>query len=63
MPALQHRITAADILSDAEYNARRAELRAASIADKKNRRIDPGQFFNLAAHFAHRRADSNKCRI
>jgi len=47
MPALQHRITAADILSDAEYNARRAELRAASIADKKNRRIEVGPYATL----------------
>jgi hypothetical protein len=47
MPALQHRITAADILSDAEYNARRAELRATSIADKKNRRIEVGPYATL----------------
>ena len=47
MPALQHRITAADILSDAEYNARRAELRAAPIADKKNRRIEVGPYATL----------------
>ena len=44
MSAAERRITAADILSDAQYNARRAELRAASIADKKNRRMEVGPY-------------------
>jgi hypothetical protein len=44
MPAAQHKITPADILSDADYNARRAELRAASIAEKKSRRIEVGPY-------------------
>ena len=44
MSAAERRITATDILSDAQYNARRAELRAASIADKKNRRMEVGPY-------------------
>jgi hypothetical protein len=49
MSAAERKITAADILSDAAYNARRAELRAASIAEKKNRRIEIGPYATL--HF------------
>src|SRR5262249_44582525 len=40
MSAAQRKITTADILRDADYNARRAELRAESIAAKKNRRME-----------------------
>src|SRR5580693_4138758 len=44
MSLQQRKITEADILSDAEYNARRAELRAGAIATKRNRRIEVGPF-------------------
>src|SRR6266704_496019 len=44
MNAAQRKITEADILSDADYLARRKELRADSIATKKNRRIEVGPF-------------------
>jgi hypothetical protein len=44
MSAAEHRITPADILSDAEYAVRRKDLRAASIARKKNRRVEVGPF-------------------
>jgi hypothetical protein len=44
MNAAARKITEADILSDADYAARRAELRAASIARKKNRRVEVGPF-------------------
>ena len=44
MSAAEHRITPADILSDADYAASRNELRAASIARKKNRRVEVGPF-------------------
>ncbi len=44
MPAAERRITKADILSDAEYGARRKELRAQSIAEKKNRRMEVGPY-------------------
>jgi len=44
MNAAQRKITEADILSDADYLARRKELRAQSIATKKNRRIEVGPF-------------------
>ena len=47
MSAVERKITAADILSDAAYNAQRAELRAASIAEKKNRRIEVGPYATL----------------
>jgi len=47
MPAKTRRITAADILSDVEYNARRAQLRAASIAEKKDRRMEVGPYATL----------------
>jgi hypothetical protein len=44
MPAAQHKIVEADILSDAEYQARRKDLRAEAIAIKKNRRVEVGPF-------------------
>ena len=44
MSAAQRRITEADILSDADYHARRKELRAEAIAMKKNRRVEVGPF-------------------
>src|SRR5215471_20990321 len=44
MSAAQRRITEADILSDADYQARRGELRAEAIAMKKNRRVEVGPF-------------------
>jgi hypothetical protein len=44
MSAAQRRITEADILSDADYQARRNELRAEAIAMKKNRRVEVGPF-------------------
>jgi hypothetical protein len=44
MSASEHRITEADILPEAQYNARRAELRAASIAMKKIRRMEVGPY-------------------
>jgi len=44
MSASERKITPADILTDSEYAARRAELRAASIAVKKNRRVEVGPF-------------------
>jgi hypothetical protein len=44
MSLQQRKITEADILSDAEYNARRAELRTDAIATKRNRRIEVGPF-------------------
>ena len=44
MPQAERRITAADILSDADYAARRGELRTASIAAKKNRRMEVGPY-------------------
>ena len=44
MNAAQRRITEADLLSAADYQARRTELRAESIARKKNRRIEVGPF-------------------
>src|ERR1700727_3137315 len=44
MGAEQHRITEADLLSDAEYRAQRQGLRAESIATKKNRRVEVGPF-------------------
>jgi len=44
MSAVQRRITEADILSDADYQARRKELRAETIAMKKNRRVEVGPF-------------------
>jgi hypothetical protein len=44
MSAVEHRITPADILSDADYAVRRKDLRAASIARKKDRRVEVGPF-------------------
>jgi hypothetical protein len=44
MNAAQRRITEADILSDADYQARRKDLRADAIATKKNRRVEVGPF-------------------
>lgn len=44
MVAAKHRIAEADILSDADYQARRKELRADAIAMKKNRRVEVGPF-------------------
>ena len=47
MSATERKITPADIISDAQYNARRTELRAASIAAKKNRRMEVGPYATL----------------
>ena len=47
MSATERKITPADIISDAQYNARRSELRAASIAAKKNRRMEVGPYATL----------------
>src|SRR5476651_477194 len=47
MSAAQRTITPPDILSDTEYNAKRAVLRAASIAQKKNRRMEVGPYATL----------------
>lgn len=44
MSATERRITPADILSDADYASQRKDLRAASIARKKNRRVEVGPF-------------------
>jgi hypothetical protein len=44
MPLAQRKITEADILLDAEYNAKRTDLRAEAIAIKRNRRIEVGPF-------------------
>lgn len=44
MPQAVRKITEADILSDADYAARRKELRAASIAEKRDRRVEVGPF-------------------
>jgi hypothetical protein len=44
MPKAAHKITRADILPIAAYNAQRTELRAASIAAKKNRRMEVGPY-------------------
>lgn len=42
MPMAGRKITTEDILSDADYAARRKELRAEAIATKKNRRVEVG---------------------
>ena len=47
MSLAERKITPADILTDAEYGARRTELRAASIAEKKNRRMEVGPYATL----------------
>jgi hypothetical protein len=44
MSAAEHRITPADIIPNADFVARRKELRAASIARKKNRRVEVGPY-------------------
>ena len=44
MPLAERKITPADLLSDTDYAARRSELRAASIAAKKNRRMEVGPY-------------------
>jgi hypothetical protein len=44
MNAAERRITERDLLSDADYQARRKELRGEAIAMKKNRRIEVGPF-------------------
>ena len=47
MSLSERRITAADILPEAQYNAQRKELRDASIAAKKNRRMEVGPYATL----------------
>ena len=42
MSAAERKITPADILTDADYAARRSDLRTESIATKKNRRVEVG---------------------
>ena len=44
MPPSQRKITPADIISDADYAARRDVLRKAMIATKKDRRVEVGPF-------------------
>ncbi len=44
MPQAAHKITRADILPIAAYNEQRTELRTASIAAKKNRRMEVGPY-------------------
>jgi hypothetical protein len=44
MTEAQRRITESDVLPAADYEARRAELRASSIARKRNRRVEVGPF-------------------
>jgi len=44
MSASERKITPSDILSDADYGARRDALRRDSIARKKNRRVEVGPF-------------------
>ncbi|MBN9579085.1 MAG: DUF3501 family protein, partial [Alphaproteobacteria bacterium] len=44
MSASERRITPADILPNDAFLARRKELRAASIARKKNRRVEVGPY-------------------
>ena len=44
MPPSQRKITPADIISDADYAARRDVLRKAMIAVKKSRRVEVGPF-------------------
>lgn len=47
MSAAERKITPSDILSDADYNTRRKDLRAASIAEKKDRRMEVGPYATL----------------
>jgi hypothetical protein len=44
MPAAERKITPADILSDGEYAAQRDALRKASVAVKRNRRVEVGPY-------------------
>ena len=44
MNAAERRITERDLLSDADYQARRKELRGEAIAMKKKRRVEVGPF-------------------
>lgn len=44
MSLAERRLTPADIISPADYEARRADLRAQSIARKKNRRVEVGPY-------------------
>jgi Protein of unknown function (DUF3501) len=44
MPRVAHKITRADILPTAAYNDQRNELRTASIAAKKDRRMEVGPY-------------------
>ncbi|MEJ0043646.1 MAG: DUF3501 family protein [Rhizomicrobium sp.] len=44
MSLKERKITAADILPDADFNAQRKTLLAQSIADKKNRRMEVGPY-------------------
>src|SRR6201992_3924246 len=44
MSLSERKITGADILPETQYNAQRAELRAASIAVKKIRRMEVGPY-------------------
>jgi hypothetical protein len=44
MPAAARKITAADILSDREYEAQRKALRGEAIALKRHRRVEVGPF-------------------
>ena len=47
MSASQRKITPGDILAYADYDARRSQLRSASIAAKKNRRMEIGPYVTL----------------
>jgi hypothetical protein len=47
MNAAQRKITEADVLNDADYAARRKELRAESIETKRSRRVEVGPFATL----------------
>lgn len=47
MSLATRKITSADILPDTQYAAQRTELRAASIAAKKNRRMEVGPYATL----------------
>ncbi len=44
MSQAERKITPANLLSDAQYTARRKDLRAASIAEKKTRRMEVGPY-------------------
>ena len=47
MSLTMRKITPADILPETQYAARRTELRAASIAAKKTRRMEVGPYATL----------------